>query len=178
MSFVTSIAILAALGTIGLACSSYNPDVCERCFVISERDDAMGGLRLSVTTSRDGSSVAQGGELGISWRTSNPPSGSAVALFPQKMLTGHVFDPIASALPTSGHYVWQIPIFVMQPAPCAPDVTGGCIGSLNPTTYRIVARLYTPTHANLTEFGPDKVHPTWIARAETGEFAMLTADRK
>ena len=66
----------------------------------------------------------------------------------------------------------------MQPAPCAPDITGGCIGSMNPTTYRIIARLYTPADASLTEFGPDKVHPTWIASNESGEFTMRAADGK
>ena len=63
----------------------------------------------------------------------------------------------------------------MQPIPCAPDITGGCIGSMNPTTYKIVARLYTPADANLTEFGPGKTYPTWIAWTESDAFTMLAA---
>jgi len=131
---------------------------------------------IRVATSADGGSVVQGDALTVSWQTSNAPAGSAVALMPQKALTGHIFDPIATALPTSGRYTWQIPIFVMQPIPCAPDITGGCVGSMNPTTYKIVARLYTPVDANLTEFGPGKTYPTWIAWTESNEFTMLAAD--
>src|SRR6516162_9563971 len=130
---------------------------------------------ISVITSADGGSIVQGNALTISWQTSNPPAGSAVALMPQKALTGHIFDPIASALPTSGSYTWLVPIFVNEPIPCARDLTGGCIGSMNPTTYKIVARLYTPADANLTEFGPGKTHPIWITWTESREFTMLAA---
>ena len=131
---------------------------------------------ISVITSADGGSIVQGAALTISWQTSNAPSGSAVVLFPQKAVTELVFDPIARALPTSGRYDWQIPIFVMQLVPCAPDITGGCVGSMNPgTTYRIVARLYAPSDADLTEFGPGKTYPTWIAWTESREFTMLAA---
>jgi hypothetical protein len=130
---------------------------------------------ISVITSADGGSIVQGTALTISWQTSNAPAGSAVALMPQKALTGHIFDPIASALPTSGSYTWHVPIFVNKSIPCAPDRTGGCVGSINPTTYKIVARLYTPADANLTEFGPGKAYPTWIAWTESQEFTMLAA---
>ena len=99
---------------------------------------------ISVITSADGESIVQGTALKISWQTNNAPAGSAVALMPEKALTGHIFDPIATALPTGGSYTWHVPIFVNEPIPCAPDLTGGCIGSMNPTTYKIVARLYTP----------------------------------
>ena len=130
---------------------------------------------ISVITSADGGSIVQGTALTISWQSSNAPAGSAVALMPQKALTGHIFDPIASALPTSGSYTWHVPIFVNEPIPCARDLTGGCIGSMNPTTYKIVARLYTPADANLTEFGPGKTHPIWITWTESREFTMLAA---
>jgi hypothetical protein len=130
---------------------------------------------ISVITSADGGSIVQGTALTISWQTSNAPAGSAVALMPQKALTGLIFGPIATALPTSGSYTWHVPIFVPEPIPCAPDLTGGCVGSMNPTTYKIVARLYTPVDANLTEFGPGKTYPTWIAWTESREFTMLAA---
>jgi hypothetical protein len=130
---------------------------------------------IRVTTSADGADVRQGGSLTIFWQSTNAPPGSAVALFPEKVLTGRLFDPIAVALPPNGSYTWQIPVFVMPPVSCAPDITGGCVGSMNPTIYRIVARLYTPADANLTEFGPGKTYPTWIARTESNEFTMLTA---
>ena len=130
---------------------------------------------ISVITSADGGSIVQGTALTISWQTSNAPAGSAVALMPQKALTGHIFDPIASALPTSGSYTWHVPIFVNEPIPCARDLTGGCIGSMNPTTYKIVAQLYTPADANLIEFGPGKTHPIWITWTESREFTMLAA---
>src|SRR5262245_16239012 len=148
------------------------------CTVTSQRgpDITAANWVISVTTSAAGGSVVQGTTLTIWWQTSDAPAGSAVALFPQKAVTEHVFDPIATALPTSGRHVWQIPIFVMQPIPCAPDITGGCVGSMNPgTTYRILARLYTPRDANLTEFGPGKTYPTWIAWTESREFTMLAA---
>jgi hypothetical protein len=130
---------------------------------------------ISVITSVDGGSIVQGADLTISWQTSNAPAGSAVALMPQKALTGHIFGPIATALPTSGRYTWHVPTFVNELIPCAPDGTGGCVGSMNPTTYKIVARLYTPVDANLTEFGPGKTYPTWIAWTESREFTMLAA---
>ena len=130
---------------------------------------------ISVITSADGESIVQGTALKISWQTSNAPAGSAVALMPEKALTGHIFDPIATALPTGGSYTWHVPIFVNEPIPCAPDLTGGCIGSMNPTTYKIVARLYTPADASLTEFGPGKTHPIWITWTESREFTMLAA---
>jgi hypothetical protein len=138
-------------------------------------DVRSGSSSISVITSADAGSIVQGTALTISWQTSNAPAGSAVALMPQKALTGHIFDPIASALPTSGRYTWHVPIFVNEPIPCAPDGTGGCVGSMNPTTYKIVARLYTPVDANLTEFGPGKTYPTWIAWTESREFTMLAA---
>ena len=52
---------------------------------------------ISVITSADGESIVQGTALKISWQTSNAPAGSAVALMPEKALTGHIFDPIATA---------------------------------------------------------------------------------
>jgi hypothetical protein len=130
---------------------------------------------ISVITSADGGSIVQGAALTISWQTSNAPAGSGVALMPQKALTGHIFGPIATALPTSGRYTWHVPIFAGEFIPCAPDRTGGCVGSMNPTTYKIVARLYTPVDANLIEFGPGKTYPTWIAWTESREFTMLAA---
>jgi hypothetical protein len=147
------------------------------CIMTSQRDAEVTSSTplVGVTTSVDGGSIIQGDVLTISWQTSNAPAGSAVALMPQKALTGHIFDPIATALPTNGRYTWQIPIFVVQPIPCARDITGGCVGSMNPTTYKIVARLYTPVDADLTEFGPGKTYPTWIAWTESSEFTMLAA---
>jgi hypothetical protein len=131
---------------------------------------------VSVTTSADGEKVHQGDTLTISWKTSNAPAGSAIALFPEKAVTGRLFDPIATSKPTSGSYTWQVPIFVMLPIPCAPDITGGCVGSMNPgTTYKIVARLYTPGNADFVEFGPTKAYPIDIAAASSAEFTMLAA---
>jgi hypothetical protein len=129
---------------------------------------------LSVATSNDGKSVYQGHEITISWEASNAPAGLAVALFPRKAVTGFFFPPIATSLPHSGRYVWQLPIFVMQPIPCAPDVTGGCVSSMNPgTTYTIVARLYTPADASFSEWGPGKPYPQFLVTAESREFTML-----
>jgi hypothetical protein len=131
---------------------------------------------LSVATSNDGKSVRQGHEITISWVAGNAPAGSAVALFPKKAVTGLVFPPIATSLPLRGSYIWQLPIFVMQSAPCAPDVTGGCVSSMNPgTTYAIVARLYTPANARFAEWGPANPYPQFLATAESREFTMLAS---
>jgi hypothetical protein len=131
---------------------------------------------ISVTTSIDGKSIYQGHAITISWQATNAPSGAAVALFPEKAVTGLLFAPIATSLPTSGSYTWQVPIFVMQSVPCAPDITGGCVGSMNPgTSYKIVARLYAPADASFVEFGPTKPYPTFLATAESAEFTMLAA---
>jgi hypothetical protein len=126
---------------------------------------ALPSIRLA--TSADGKSIHQGDTIIIIWASINSPPGAGVALFPQKALTGHIFDPITTSLPASGSYTWRVPIFVLLPIPCAPDRTGGCIGSMNPgTTYRIVARLYTPSDADFFEY---------IAAAQSGEFVMLAA---
>jgi hypothetical protein len=138
--------------------------------------DRNGHASIRVTTSADGGSLRQGGTLTISWESNNAPLESAVALFPQKAVTGRLFDPIAMALPPSGSYAWQIPVFVMPPVPCARDVTGGCVGSMNPgTTYTIVARLYVPADASFAEWGPTKPYPHFLATAESGEFTMLAS---
>jgi hypothetical protein len=131
---------------------------------------------ISLATSADGKSIHQGDTIIITWQSINSPPGAGVALFPQKALTGHIFAPITTSLPVSGSYTWQVPIYVSLPIPCAPDRTGGCIGSMNPgTTYRIVARLYTPSDADFFEYGPTKTYPTYIAAAESSEFVMLAA---
>jgi hypothetical protein len=129
---------------------------------------------ISLATSADGKSIHQGDTIIITWQSINSPPGAGVALFPLKALTGHIFAPITTSLPASGSYPWQVPIYVSLPIPCAPDRTGGCIGSMNPgTTYRIVARLYTPSDADFLEYGPTKTYPIYIAAAESGEFVML-----
>jgi len=131
---------------------------------------------ISVSTSADGKSVQQGNTVLISWQSTNAPVGSAVALFPVKELTGHVFDPIATSLPTSGSYNWRVPIYVIQPIACAPDRTGGCVGSMNPgTTYKMFARLYTPVDAEFMELRTTKTSPSYISSAQSGVFAMLSA---
>ena len=43
------------------------------------------------------------------------------------------------------------------------------------SAYKIVARLYTPSDADLFEYGPTKTHPTYIAAAESDEYVMLSA---
>jgi hypothetical protein len=131
---------------------------------------------ISLATSADGKSIHQRDTIIITWQSINSPPGAAVALFPLKALTGHIFAPITTSQPASGSYTWQVPIYVSLPIPCAPDRTGGCIGSMNPgTSYRIVARLYTPSDADFLEYGPTKTYPTYIAAAESGEFVMLAA---
>jgi hypothetical protein len=50
----------------------------------------------------------------------------------------------------------------------------GCVDSMNPTTYKIVAPLYAPVDANLTAFEPGTTYPTWIASTDR-EFTMLAA---
>jgi hypothetical protein len=131
---------------------------------------------IGLATSADGKIIQQGETIIITWQSINSPPGAGVALFPQKAVTGHIFDPIATSLPASGSYTWQVPIYVSLPIPCAPDRTGGCVGSMIPgTTYKIVARLYTPSDADLFEYGPTKTHPTYIAAAESDEYVMLSA---
>jgi hypothetical protein len=142
----------------------------------SQAQTAPASPAISVTTSVDGKSIHQGHAVTISWETRNGPAGSAVALFPEKTVTGLLFAPIATSLPTSGRYTWHVPIFVMQPIPCAPDITGGCVGSINPgTSYKIVARLYTPADASFVELGPTKPYPVSLAIGESGQFTMLAA---
>jgi hypothetical protein len=129
---------------------------------------------ISVTAPHEGAIVRQGDTIEISWQSSNAPARSAVALFAEKIATGKIFDPIAIALPLTGNYRWRVPVYVPQPVSCAPDVTGACIGDMNPgTIYKIVARLYSPADAEFSEFGPTKRYPTFHAWSESGAFTML-----
>jgi hypothetical protein len=142
-----------------------------------------GGGQLSVTsspsitvrTSVATGSVRQGEAIVISWQALDAPPGSAVALWPVKALTGHSFDAIASGLPPSGNFTWRIPVFVVQPLSCAPDITGGCVGSMNPTTYRILARLYVPADADIDRYGPGSKAPDYAAIGESAVFTMAPA---
>jgi hypothetical protein len=152
------------------------PNIQTRTNNMSVSSPAQALPSISLAMSADGKSIHQGDTIIITWESINSPPGAGVALFPQKALTGHIFAPITTSLPASGSYTWQVPIYVSLPIPCVPDRTGGCIGSMNPgTTYRIVARLYTPSDADFSEYGPAKTHPTYIAAAESGEFVMLAA---
>ncbi|MFI5013196.1 MAG: hypothetical protein ACHQAY_12705 [Hyphomicrobiales bacterium] len=133
-------------------------------------------MSIAVTISAEGRTLRQGEELAIEWGTANAPGGSAVALFPAKALTGRRFEPIAAGLPLSGRHTWRVPIFVPQPIPCAPEITGGCAGSMNAgTPYVVIARIYTPADANLVEYGPGKKFPHWVASAQSRPFMMLPA---
>jgi hypothetical protein len=68
--------------------------------------------RQSASPSADGDSIHL-----ITWQSINPPPGAGVALFPQKAVTGHIFDLITTSLPASGSYTWQVPIYVSLPIP-------------------------------------------------------------
>src|SRR5262245_14331129 len=106
MNVVVAIVILAGIGAIVEVAKFVDLRSCDECFVISQQESILPNPSLDVWTSVDRSSIAQGRELTISWMATNAPAGSAVALFPQKVLTGHVFDPIAAALAPTGRYVW------------------------------------------------------------------------
>jgi hypothetical protein len=161
---------------VGTSIQMQLPSIQARTNNMSVSSPAQALPSISLATSADGKSIHQGDTIIITWESINSPPGAGVALFPQKTQTGHIFDPIKTSLPASGNYTWQVPIYVSLPIPCAPDRTGGCIGSMNPgTRYRIVARLYTPSDADFLEYGPTKTYPTYIAAAESGEFVMLAA---
>jgi hypothetical protein len=161
---------------VGTSIQMRLPSIQSRTNNMSVSNPAQALPSISLATSADGKSIHQGDTIIITWRSINSPPGAGVALFPQKALTGHIFAPITTSLPASGSYTWQVPIYVSLPVPCASDRTGGCIGSMNPgTTYRIVARLYTPSDADFLEYGPTKTHPIYIAAAESAEFVMLAA---
>ncbi len=126
-------------------------------------------IQTSVGTAR----VRQGDAIVISWQALGAPPASAVALWPVKVLTGHIFASIASGLPATGSFTWKIPVFVAAPMTCAPDATGGCVGTMNPgTTYRIIARLYVPGDADVGAYGPGKTFPDYVAVAESAPFIM------
>jgi hypothetical protein len=131
---------------------------------------------ISVTAPHEGAIVRQGDTIEISWQSSNAPAGTAVALFPEKKLTGRIFDPIATGLPTKGSLNWRVPVFSPQPIACAVDVTGACAGDMNPgTMYRIIARLYSPPNADFPEFGKGKgkIQAIYHAWAGSGTFTMI-----
>jgi hypothetical protein len=47
---------------------------------------------------------------------------------------------------------------------------------MNPgTTYKIVARLYVPRDADVTQVGGGKTYPTFVAVAESRPFEILPA---
>jgi hypothetical protein len=168
--------VLTLKQRVGTSIQMQLPSIQARTNNMSVSSPAQALPSISLATSADGKSIHQGDTIIITWQSINSPPGAGVALFPQKTLTGHIFAPITTSLPVSGSSTWQVPIYVSLPIPCAPDRTGGCIGSMNPgTTYRIVARLYTPSDADFFEYGPTKTYPTYIAAAESSEFVMLAA---
>ena len=124
---------------------------------------------ISVTTSADGASVREGGTLIISWTSENAPDRSAVALIPEKTITGHRFLPIAEGLPSSGSYQWRVPTDRSSAdRSCRQDATGGCTGAINPgTTYRIIARLY------VGEAVSSGAGTAWLTDAVSGSFRLL-----
>jgi hypothetical protein len=137
-------------------------------------DDNRASPAITVTTTA--ASVRQGEPMTIIWETAGAPANSAVALWPVKAITDQRLGPIASGLPATGSYSWQIPVFEPSRAPCRPDPTGACSNDMNPgTTYRIEARLYTPRGANIVVVHP---HPTWVAVARSGVFEMLQVRSK
>ena len=89
--------------------------------------------------------VRQEAEQVVRWRTRNAPPDATVTLWIEKVATRHLIGPIASNLPLSGRYVWQVPGSSTQPTPCARDMTGGCMNGMNTgTRYAIVLHLYAP----------------------------------
>jgi hypothetical protein len=79
----------------------------------------------NLATSADGKSIHKCDTIVITWQSINPPR----SVSPEGAY-GH-FSTDHTSLTASGSYTWQVPIYVSLPIPCAPDRTGGCVGSMN-----------------------------------------------
>ncbi|MBU6298929.1 MAG: hypothetical protein KGJ79_00905 [Alphaproteobacteria bacterium] len=114
--------------------------------------------------------VAQGSTVKIVWLATNAPDNATISIWARKTVTNHLLGPMVSGLPHSGSFEWTIPPYQPSHAPCARDVTGGCVGGMNPgTTYSIVVRLYAaPSKDSSSRFLPQRL----LASAETAKFLM------
>jgi hypothetical protein len=182
ISTALGVTALAAVGAGASAGEGSRPDA-ERAAELQspgERArDVTSSPSISVSTSVGGGGVRQGETVVISWQGTHAPAGAAVGLWPVKAVTGHVFDAIAAGLPVTGSHAWRVPVLKMgEPIACARDITGGCVGSMNPgTTYKIVARLYVPADADISQYGPGRIPPGFVAIGESAAFTMSASEQ-
>lgn len=151
-------ALYLAIGFLAVAASS--------CTAYAPLANAQEAPSLHLHIDGLANPISQGQVVKIQWSAAHVPRGAEVTLWLRKTATGHLVGPLASDLPSSGHYHWHIPVFQPHTRRCARDRTGGCINDINPgTRYAIIARLH-PVSDGVTS-------PEIVASSESSEFLML-----
>ncbi len=138
---------------------------------ISGVSDDFNGDLVTVSSTFDGHTTGLGSTTLISWRTVNPPTGSAMSLWLTDAETGDIIALITGAKAPTGTYSWTLPA-AGSSCPqgtayvCASDLTSG-------HRYVVQADLYTPANADLgdpaTNGGPN---PHYIEYGNGGVFTM------
>ena len=127
------------------------------------------GSFLTLICSGEESRLRAGDTLSIRWAGRNVPDGARVTLAVEKLATRHRLTPFATALPPSGALVWRIPVPEHSGRPCVQDLTGGCVGDMNPNTrYAVTALLWRPR--------PGGLPPIVIARGNCRPFLLVDQD--
>ncbi|MDP3948684.1 MAG: IPT/TIG domain-containing protein [bacterium] len=127
---------------------------------------------ISVTSPTTDQTVVQGGTLNISWSSQNAPDGSAVVLSLVNTVTGTNLGIVARNQTTTGNTSWNLPA-VGARALCAD--CGGIQEMVPVGTYKIVAKIYTPSDAWFgdTPQPVNPVQPTYLASGDSNAFTVL-----
>lgn len=113
--------------------------------------------------------IVPGKSFTLSWSSSNVPADSAVVLSLVNSQTGVNLGVIARQQPTTGSYLWTVP----NTTSLCPDC-GGIQGIPPPGTYKVVAKLYTPTNAWLGDTMPtaNPILPKYVATGTSTVFTI------
>ena len=127
---------------------------------------------ISVTSPTTDQTVVQGGTLNISWNSQNAPDGSAVVLSLVNTVTGANLGIVARNQTTTGNTSWNLPA-VGARALCAD--CGGIQEMVPVGTYKIIAKMYTPSDAWFgdTPQPENPVQPTYLASGDSNVFTVL-----
>lgn len=139
---------------------------------IAPPDSECPATTISVTSPTTDQTVVQGGTLNISWNSQNAPDGSAVVLRLVNTQTGANLGIVARNQTTTGNTSWNLP-GVGATVSCAD--CGGIQEMVPVGTYKIAAKIYTPTDAWFgdTPQPANPIQPTYLASGDSNTFTVL-----
>ena len=127
---------------------------------------------VSVSSDADGSTVAHGQTVHITWQSSSPPAGSAMSLWLVNKQTGSASAVIVGGLAPNGTYTWNVPA---DGSTCNPNAANVCDSDLVVgDTYAIEGVLYTPGNAYVGDgTAPSSpIEPSYGNSAVGGSFTV------